>query len=49
MSIIWLESQREEGMRGKVSELTLALKLKDPDEKLNSKGEISGEERFVSP
>ncbi|KAI6074673.1 1-acylglycerol-3-phosphate O-acyltransferase ABHD5 [Aix galericulata] len=41
------DGQREEGMRGKVSELTLALKLKDPDEKLNSKGEVSGEERFA--
>lgn len=49
MSIICIESQREEGTRGKVSEFTLALKLKDPDEKLNSKGEVSGEERFVSP
>ncbi|XP_009322478.1 PREDICTED: 1-acylglycerol-3-phosphate O-acyltransferase ABHD5 [Pygoscelis adeliae] len=39
-------NQREEGMGGKVS--AFALALKDPDEKLKSRREVSGEERFSS-
>lgn len=46
LCVICIDSQREEGMGGKVS--AFALALKDPDEKLKSRREVSGEERFVS-